>query len=219
MGVRTRAHAHVTAITADGVTIKTATSEEHIPCKTVLWAAGVRASKLGKILADATGAPSDKAGRVTVEPDCTIKGNPEIYVVGDLQIFTHQTGKPLPGVAQTAIQGGSYAAKAILKKLRGQPVQPFHYWDKGNLAVIGRLSGVADLHAFQLSGAPAWFVWLFIHVLYLVGFDNRVTVLIEWAFNYFTHNRSARLITGAPPVITTGAVPVPTSQVSQPTGV
>jgi len=199
MGVQARAHSHVTNITADGVTLKTAAGEEqYIACKTVLWSAGVRASKLGKVLADKTGAQLTKNGGVTVEPDCTLKGHPEIYVVGDLQTFTYQTGKPLPGVAQTAMQAGKYAAKTIVKRLKNQAVKPFHYFDKGNLAVIGRLSGVADFHKWHLSGAPAWFVWLFIHIVYLIGFSNRITVFTQWAFNYFTHNRSARLITGMP---------------------
>jgi NADH dehydrogenase len=195
-GVRTRAHAHVTNINAEGVTVQESGREEHIACRTVLWAAGVQASRLGKVLADRAGAQLDKAGRVFVEPDCSLPGRPEIFVAGDLQIFTHQTGKPLPGVAQTAIQGGAYIARTIVRRLRNEPVKPFHYWDKGNLAVIGRLSAVADLHKVHATGALAWMIWLFIHILYLVGFDNRLVVFTKWAANYFTHNRSARLITG-----------------------
>lgn len=196
-GVRAHAHAHVTNITADGVTVHHEDHDEQISCKTVLWAAGVRASGLGKILADRAGAQMDKAGRVAVEPDCSLPGHPEIFVAGDLQVFTHQTGKPLPGVAQTAIQGGAYIARTIVRRLRNQPVKPFHYWDKGNLAVIGRLSAVADFHKFHATGAIAWMIWLFIHIMYLVGFDNRLVVFTKWAGNYFTHNRSARLITYA----------------------
>ena len=198
-GVQSRPQSRVTDITADGVTLKTASgAEQFIACKTVLWSAGVRASKLGKALADKTDATLTKNGGIAVEPDCTIKGHPEIYVIGDLQTFTYQTGKPLPGVAQTAMQAGTYAAKAIIKRLKNEQVKPFHYFDKGNLAVIGRLSGVADFHKFHLSGAPAWMVWLFIHIAYLIGFSNRLLVLTQWAFNYFTQNRSARLITGMP---------------------
>lgn len=198
-GVQARAHSHVTSITPDGVTLKLQNGEEQqIACKTVLWAAGVRPSKLGKILCEKTGAPPSKNGGVTVEEDCTIQGHPEIYVIGDLQTFTHQTGKPLPGVAQTAMQGGKYVAATIVKRLKNQPVKPFRYFDKGSLAVIGRLSGVAEIRKLHLSGAPAWFVWLFVHILYLIGFDNRIIVLTEWAFNYVSHNRSARLITGLP---------------------
>jgi NADH dehydrogenase len=197
--VQARAHCHVTEINEDGVTLKTAAGEvQRIPCKTVLWAAGVRASKLGKVLADKTGAVLTKNGGVTVEPDCTISGHPEIYVIGDLQTFTHQTGKPLPGVAQTAIQAGCYVAKTIVKRLKNQEVKPFRYFDKGSLAVIGRLSGVAEIGKLHLSGAPAWFVWLFIHIAYLIGFSNRIIVITQWAFNYVSQNRSARLITGMP---------------------
>jgi NADH dehydrogenase len=179
----------------------------------VLWAAGVKPSSLGKVIADKTGAKLVK-GHVTVEPDCTIAGHPEIFVIGDLADFSHTpNGKPLPGVAQPAMQGGSYAAKTILKRMRNEPVKPFQYWDKGNLAVIGRLSGVAEIGKLHFSGAIAWFIWLFIHILYLVGFDNRMTVLMEWAFNYFTHNRSARLITGPVPEM---PVNVPTQKVETP---
>ncbi len=211
MGVRTRAHAQVTNITEDSVTVKYGDREETIPTHTVLWAAGVTAAPIGKVLAQRTGVALAKGGRIPVQPDCTIAGHPEIYVVGDSQFLNGDDGKPLPGVAQPAMQGGAYAAKSIARRLRNEPVKPFHYWDKGNLAVIGRLSGVADLHRFHFSGPVAWFIWLFIHILYLVGFDNRLTVLMEWAFNYFTHNRSARLITGDMPEVRTGAAPV-TSQ-------
>jgi NADH dehydrogenase len=207
MGVRTRAHAQVTAITEDSVTVKFADHEETIPTHTVLWAAGVTAAPIGKVLAQRAGVELVKGGRIPVEPDCTIAGHPEIYVVGDLQFLKGADGKPLPGVAQPAMQGGTYVAKSIVKRLRNEPVKPFHYWDKGNLAVIGRLSGVADLHKFHFSGPIAWFIWLFIHILYLVGFDNRLIVLMEWAFNYFTHNRSARLITGETPEIPAPAPP------------
>jgi NADH dehydrogenase len=198
-GARTRAHCRVTNITADGVTITNERGEEEvIRCKTVLWGAGVRASKLGKLVADKTGVTTSKNGGVPVEPDCTIPGHPEIFVVGDMQTFTHQTGKPLPGVAQVAIQGGTYAAKTIIKRLKNQPTKPFSYFDKGNLAVIGRRSAVADLGIIHLSGVLAWFVWLFVHVAYLIGFSNRVIVLTQWAFSYLTQSRGARLITGVP---------------------
>ncbi len=199
MGVRTRAHAQVTAIAEDSVSVKFADHEETIPTRTVLWAAGVKASELGKIIGDRTGAKLEK-GHVTVEADCSIAGHPEIFIIGDLANFTHTPdGKPLPGVAQPAMQGGAYAARTIMKRIRNEKVKPFVYWDKGNLAVIGRLSGVAQIGKLHVHGAIAWFIWLFIHILYLVGFDNRMTVLMEWAFNYFTHNRSARLITGTVP--------------------
>ncbi len=209
MGVRTRAHGVVTTITDESVVVKFPDHEERIMTRTVLWAAGVKASEIGKVLADRAGAQLEKGGRVVVEYDCSLKAHPEIFVVGDLQYYTHDTGKPLPGVAQPAMQGGTYVAKTIVKRLRNEQVKPFHYWDKGNLAVIGRLSGVADLGKLHFSGPLAWFIWLFIHILYLIGFNNRLTVLMEWAFNYFTHNRSARLITGTTPEI---AVPAQPSQ-------
>ena len=149
MGVRAAPGGKVTDITEDGVTVKFKDREETIPAKTVLWAAGVRASHLGKIVADRAGAELARNGSVIVEPDCSVKGHPEIMIVGDLASFTHQTGKPLPGVAQVAIQQGTYAAKTILKRLKNEPVKPFHYWDKGNLAVIGRLAAVAQIGKFQ----------------------------------------------------------------------
>jgi NADH dehydrogenase len=209
MGVLTKTYAMVTDVSPDEVTVKYRDSQERIQCKTVLWAAGVRASELGKVLAERTGALMDRAGKVIVEPDCTIAGHPEIYVIGDLQVYPHQTGKPLPGVAPTAMQGGTYVAKTIAKRLRGEEVKPFRYVDKGNLAVIGRHSGVADLHKLQFSGPLAWLIWLFIHIAYLIGFDNRVLVLTEWAFNYFTHNRGARLMTGPTPDPPPGADGIP----------
>ncbi len=199
MGVKSVPGGQVTAINEDGVTVKFKDREERIAAKTVLWAAGVRASALGKTLADRAGAQLAKNGSVIVEPDCSIKSHPEIFVIGDLASFAGPNGKPLPGVAQVAIQQGSYAAKTIVRRLKNEPVQPFKYWDKGNLAVIGRLAAVAQIGRFNFHGALAWFIWLGIHILYLVGFENRAVVLVEWAFNYFTHNRSARLITGPVP--------------------
>jgi NADH dehydrogenase len=158
----------------------------------------VRASKLGRVLADCAGARLDKAGRVLVEPDLTIAGHPEIHVIGDLAVFLHQTGKPLPGVAQVAMQQGKYASEAIRKKLRGETSKPFHYFDKGNLATIGRNRAVADFRFLRLSGFPAWFVWVFVHLMYLVLFQNRLLVFVQWVYNYLTRNRGARLITGEP---------------------
>jgi NADH dehydrogenase len=133
---------------------------------------------------------------VVVEPDLSVPGHPEIFVIGDLANFSHQGGKPLPGVAPVAMQQGRYVARLIEKRLRGEPVEPFHYWDKGNLATIGRKSAVADFGALRFSGPIAWLAWLFVHLMYLVGFENRVLVLIKWTYNYITHNRGARLITG-----------------------
>ena len=163
LGVTVRTGAMVTDIRADGVTIREGDRTENIPTRTVLWAAGVLASPLGRILSEEAGAKLDKAGRVIVEPDMTVAGHPEIFVIGDLANFSHQTGKPLPGVAQPAIQQGNYVAKSIRARFRGEILPPFHYFDKGNLATIGRGAAVADLNWLKLSGWPAWLIWVFIH--------------------------------------------------------
>jgi NADH dehydrogenase len=197
LGVRTMTGAVVTAIDAGGVTARRGNKTEHIAARTVIWAAGVKASPLGGVLAGRAGAVLDRAGRVMVEPDLTISGHPEILVIGDLANFSHQTGQPLPGVAPVAMQEGRYAANLIRKRLAGESTAPFHYRNKGNLATIGRAHAVADFGRIHIAGAAAWLVWLFVHLLYLVEFENRLLVLIEWAYNYFTHNRGARLITGA----------------------
>ena len=198
LGVHTRTGARVTAIDEGGVTMTLASGTERIQARTVLWAAGVRASRMGKVLADRAGAPLDKVGRVMVEPDLSIPGHPEIRVIGDLANFSKQSGKPLPGVAQVAMQMGGYVAKDILAKLRGKTTKPFHYFNKGNLATIGRNKAVADFGKIQLSGFPAWFIWVFIHLMYLVEFENRLLVFVEWVYNYITRNRGARLITRDP---------------------
>jgi NADH:ubiquinone reductase (H+-translocating) len=200
LGVTVRTGAMVTDIRADGVTLREGDRTEHIPTRTVLWAAGVLASPLGRVLSEEAGAKLDKAGRVIVEPDMTIAGHPEIFVIGDLANFSHQTGAPLPGVAQPAIQQGRYVAKLIRARLRGQVLQPFHYFDKGNLATIGRGAAVADLNWLKLSGWPAWLVWVFIHLVYIIEFQNRVLVMMQWAWLYLTFDRSARLITGKNPL-------------------
>ena len=196
LGVRTRLSTAVTGIDAEGVTLMCGECEERIPARTVLWAAGVAASPLGQALARCAGAQLDRGGRVQVAPDLSIPGHPEILVIGDLANFTHQSGKSLPGVAPVAMQQGRYAAQLIRKRLRGQSSPPFHYFDKGSLATIGRAAAVADFGRIRFDGFLAWIAWLFIHLLYLVEFDNRLLVLMEWAYNYATHNRGARLITG-----------------------
>jgi NADH:ubiquinone reductase (H+-translocating) len=195
LGVSSRCDTRVTAIDAQGVTMTGAGGEERVAARTVLWAAGVRASRMGKVLAERAGAQLDKVGRVMVEPDLSIAGHPEIRVIGDLANFSHQTGKPLPGVAQVAIQQGRYAAKTIRAKLEGKSLKPFRYFDKGNLATIGRNKAVADFGFMHVAGFPAWFLWVFVHLMYLVEFENRLLVFTEWVYNYFTHNRGARLIT------------------------
>ena len=187
-GVEVRAGSPVTGVDADGVQL----GSDRIDAATVVWCAGVAASPLARSL----GVPLDRAGRVTVEPDLTVPGHPEIFVVGDLSLSLHQTGQPLPGVAQVAIQQGRSAARNILRDLRRQPRKPFHYRDKGNMAVIGRSAAVAELAGLEVSGWLAWLMWCFIHILYLVGFRNRLVVLIEWAWAYLGNERSARLITG-----------------------
>jgi NADH dehydrogenase len=196
MGVRTRTKTMVTGIDPGGVTILVDGPTQRIPAHTILWAAGVAPSPLGTILAHRAGLALDRAGRVIVEPDLSVPGHPEILVIGDMANFSHQDGKPLPGVAPVAMQQGRYVARLIEKRLRGEPVEPFHYWNKGNLATIGRRSAVADFGAIRFSGPIAWLAWLFVHLMYLVGFENRVLVLIKWTYNYLTRNRGARLITG-----------------------
>jgi NADH dehydrogenase len=200
LGVTVRTGAMVTDIRAHGVTIRVGDQDEIIPTRTVLWAAGVLASPLGVILSQEAGAKLDRAQRVIVEPDMSIAGHPEVFVIGDLSNYSHQTGRPLPGVAQPAIQQGHYVAKLIRARLRGQKLPPFHYFDKGNLATIGRGAAVADLNWLHLSGWPAWLIWVFVHLLYIIQFQNRVLVILQWAWLYLTFSRSARLITGKNPL-------------------
>ncbi|HYO84346.1 MAG TPA: NAD(P)/FAD-dependent oxidoreductase [Bryobacteraceae bacterium] len=197
LGVRSLLGVRVTGVDESGVTIRTAHGEEHIRACTVLWAAGVSAAGFSRIVAEATGAEIDRGGRVVVDTFCNVPGHPEIYVIGDGAQFL-KDGKPLPGVAPVAMQQGRYVAKTIVARHRTRAVQPFKYWDKGSLAVIGRASAVAQFPRLKLHGPIAWLSWLFIHLMYLVGFQNRIIVFIRWAFNYFTYNRGARLITGEP---------------------
>jgi NADH dehydrogenase len=194
--VTVRTGAMVTDVKAHSVTIKCGDHTEIIPTRTVLWAAGVLASPLGLALGKRFDAKTDRAGRVLVDPDMTIPGHPEIFVIGDLSSFTHQTGKPLPGVAQPAIQQGRYVAKVIERRLRGEKMPPFSYFDKGNLATIGRGAAVADLNFMTLAGWPAWLIWIFLHLLYIVEFQNRLLVFMQWMWLYVTFDRAARLITG-----------------------
>jgi NADH:ubiquinone reductase (H+-translocating) len=195
LGVHTRTGAMVTGIDEHGVAVKSGNSVTEIPARTVLWAAGVAASPIGKMLSDRLGLTLDKAGRVPVEPDLSVAGHPELLVIGDLAAFL-QDGKQVPGVAPTAIQQGHYAAKLITSRLRNENPKPFRYFDKGSLATIGRNQAVAEIGPFQFSGILAWLAWLFIHLLYIVEFENRLLIVVQWAYDYFTHNRGARLITG-----------------------
>ncbi|MEW6411859.1 MAG: NAD(P)/FAD-dependent oxidoreductase [Candidatus Zixiibacteriota bacterium] len=169
---------------------------ETIASETILWAAGVKASPLGKILTADDPAALDRQGKVKVEPHLNLRKHEDIFVIGDLANYTHQTGQPLPGLAPVAMQQGRYVARLIRKRLRGDSLAPFKYFDKGNLATIGRRAAVGQLGRWKVSGFLAWLVWLFVHLMYLVEFENRLLVLFQWAWNYVTRNRGARLITG-----------------------
>jgi NADH dehydrogenase len=177
-------------------------AEETIPARTVLWAAGVLASSFARAVADATGAEMDRSGRVIVDPDLTIPGHPEIFVIGDAAVQPWKRDRPVPGVAQGAIQPGRYIARTIRRRLSGEPTPPFRYRDRGDVAVIGRLSGVTNIGWLgpfgRQSGFIAWLLWLGIHIFYLIGFANRIVVVTRWAWSFFTHGRGSRLITGSP---------------------
>ena len=166
-----------------------------IPTQTVIWAAGNVASPILKSL----DTPLDQAGRAIVEPDCTIPGHPEVFVLGDAALFNHQDGGPLPGICPVAIQMGDYTARTIQADLAGEPRRAFHYWDKGQLAVIGRGRAVADIWRLHFGGFLAWLIWTFVHIFFLIGFRNRILVMIQWAWSYVTYGRGARLITSETP--------------------
>ncbi len=189
LGVEVRTSQMVTKIEPGAVWV----SGERIPSAVILWAAGVAASTLGRKL----GVPVDRAGRVLVEPDLSIPGHNEVFVIGDLAALNDANGKPLPGVAPVAIQQGDWVAETIARDLKKQPRRPFHYRDKGSLATIGRAAAVAQIGKFELSGYFAWLAWLFIHIFFLIGFRNRILVMIQWAWSYLTYERGARLITGS----------------------
>lgn len=188
LGVEVHTSAMVTKVEAAAVCM----GDKHLPAVVILWAAGVAASPLGKKL----GAPVDRAGRVLVNPDLSVPGHPEILVIGDLAALNDEYGKMLPGVAPVAIQEGAAAARNIERDLHGKPRENFHYFDKGNLATIGRAAAVAQFGKLHISGFVAWLSWLFVHIFFLIGFRNRIIVLIQWAWSYFTYERGARLITG-----------------------
>jgi NADH dehydrogenase len=187
LGVEVRTSTRATKLTEAGVQI----GDEFIPCRVKIWAAGNNASFVGKTL----GVPVDRAGRVIVNDDLTIPGHPEVQVIGDLANFPHQTGQPLPGISPVAMQEGRHAARNVLAMTRGRKPQRFRYWDKGTMATIGRNKAVADLRFMHLSGLPAWLAWLFVHIVFLVGFRNRLVVLFQWAWAYLTFDKGARLIT------------------------
>jgi NADH dehydrogenase len=198
LGVEVMKNAMVTSVDQDGVTYKQNDQVKSLKARTILWSGGVTATEFGRKVAGRTNAAADRNGKIKVNPDLTIPGHPEIYVVGDLALSVDKHGNPLPGVAQVAIQGGSYAGKTIKARLAGKKdIPPFHYFNKGDMAVIGRAAAVANIFGFHVSGFPAWMVWLFIHLMYIVEFQSRVLVFIQWGFQYLTFSRGARLITGS----------------------
>jgi len=196
LGVTVRLGATVACVDETGVVVKEAEREQRIGARTVLWAAGVDASPLAALLARATGAATDRAGRIFVEPDLSLPGHPEIFAIGDM-VHVEQDGALLPGIAPVAMSEGRYVARHIARQVTGKVLKPYRYFHKGTMATIGRKAAVADLRIVHLSGLLAWLAWLFIHLMYLVEFDNRLLVLTEWAYNYVTRNRGARLITNA----------------------
>jgi NADH dehydrogenase len=189
LGVDVRFGKPVTAIAPHAVTL----GDEIIPANTIIWAAGVQASPLGRSL----GVELDRAGRVRINPDLSVPGHPEIYVIGDMASLEDARGRPLPGVAQVAMQQGAWAAANILRAIAGKPGRPFRYRDLGNMATIGRNSAVADIRGLRLTGFVAWLAWAVVHILNLIGFRNRVLVGLQWLWSYLTLQRGARLITGA----------------------
>ncbi len=193
LGVTVQTKTLVTHIADNVVTTRQGEQVEQIPARTILWAAGVKASPMGEVLSIRTGAQLDRAGRVVVEPDLSLPGHANIFVVGDLANFSHQNGKLLPGVAPVAMQEGQYVAALIQQRLKGNSMLPFRYFDRGSLAVIGRNAAVVDLGFIKFSGFFAWLTWVFIHIYYLIEFDNKLVVLIQWGWSYFTRKRGARL--------------------------
>jgi NADH:ubiquinone reductase (H+-translocating) len=200
-GVTPMLHSTVVDLDGESVTVQDEAGErQRIPTRTIVWAAGVTASNMAAQLAELSGAELDRAGRITVEPDLTLPGHPEVFALGDMIRVRgkNEDVTTFPGVAPVAMQQGRYAAKVVRQRLSGASTGPFHYHDKGNLATIGRGTAVADIKGLHLSGFLAWLTWLFVHLWYLVGFTNRVVVYVRWSFSFFTHGRAARLITEQP---------------------
>jgi NADH dehydrogenase len=206
LGVEVRLGTRVTDIDEEGVAMSigegTAARTERLLARTVLWGAGVTASSFVRRVAEATGAETDRNGRMLVEPDLTVPGHPEIFVVGDAAVEPWKPDRPTPGVAQGAMQGGTHAAKTIRRRVLGRPTETFRYRNKGDVAVIGRLSGVTDIPWLgplgRQGGFTAWLLWLGIHIFYLIGFANRIVVVTRWGMSFLTHGRGTRLITGSP---------------------
>jgi NADH dehydrogenase len=198
LGVEVLKGAMVNTIDSEGVHYTHDGKDIQLPARTVLWAGGVTANEFGRRVAERTHAETDRSGRIKMQPDLTVPGYPDIFIVGDLALSLDERGKPLPGVAQVAIQGGRYAGKVIRARLEGKwNIPPFHYFNKGDMAVIGRAAAVANIFGLHISGFLAWLIWLFIHLMYIVQFQSRVQVFIQWGFEYLTFSRGARLITGA----------------------
>jgi NADH:ubiquinone reductase (H+-translocating) len=197
LGVEIRKNTFVTGIDDHGLTFKHGDTTGNLAAKTILWTGGVTATSFGHKVAQRTSAETDNSGKIKVLPDLTIPNFPDIFIAGDLAYVADKDGKPVPGVAQPAIQEGGYAAKVILGRLNGKPkLPPFHYFNKGDMAVIGRAAAVANIFGIHISGLVAWAAWLFIHLMYIVQFQSRVQVFIQWGFEYLTFSRGARLITG-----------------------
>ncbi|UCD65096.1 MAG: NAD(P)/FAD-dependent oxidoreductase [Candidatus Zixiibacteriota bacterium] len=199
LGVRVILNARVTDINSSGIEMTRHGRSETLNARTILWAAGVKTSSLSQALTKGQPELLDSSGRVVVNSHLNIAGHKEIFVVGDLANFSYQTGEPLSGLAPVAMQQGKYAARLIKARLKGKNLAPFRYTDLGNLATIGRSAAVGYFGKLKFSGLPAWLIWLFVHLMYLAEFENRLLVLIQWAWNYFTRNRGARLITGETP--------------------
>jgi NADH dehydrogenase len=197
LGVEVVKGVMVTKIDANGVTFRRGEATESLAAKTVLWAGGVASTPFAMRLAARTKAETDRSGRIIVKRDLSVPNYPDIFIAGDLAHAAEQEGKPLPGVAQVAMQGGAYAAKTIRARVKGKPAPPpFHYFNKGDMAVIGRAAAVANIFGLHISGLLAWLIWLFVHLMYIVEFQSRVLVFVQWGLEYLTFSRGARLITG-----------------------
>jgi NADH dehydrogenase len=203
LGVDLLLNSRVTGVEADHVHFTDADGEHTLPAHTCLWGAGVRPTRFGTLVAQRTGAPLDRGGRIMVEANLSVPGHPDIFAIGDLANYPHQTGEPLPGIAPVAMQQGAYVSRVVEARLRGRPEPKFHYVHRGIMATIGRASAVADLGPIHLWGWLGWMAWVFIHLVQIVKFQHRLLILIQWAWSYFTFSRSTLLITGedlAPPV-------------------
>jgi NADH dehydrogenase len=202
LGVTVMTGSRVVDVHEDSVEVESGGQREHIPARTVLWAAGVSASSFARTVARAAGAQTDRTGRVIVAANLTLPGHSEIFVIGDAAMMKWDDDKQVPGVAQGAIQSGKYVGKLIRNRLASQPMRPFAYRNRGDVAIIGRLKGVTNIpwlgRLGRASGFPAWVLWLTIHIAYLIGFANRIVVVTRWAWSFFTHGRGSRLITGQP---------------------